>query len=159
MSNTIVLASQGLFQKSFELLTAFIEQCPEELWQAKKGGWPLWQQVAHSMSALCFFVDGPEDAPITSPCPPEELRLTKVGTTPVPKAAVLEYARLCKARADAYIAGLTDAQLTEINRPLSARLSVDTTHAGTLCSLGAHTFYHLGGCDAILRESGHPGIF
>lgn len=159
MSNSIVMAAQGPFQNAYGLVTKFIEVCPEEIWNEKNGGWPVWQQVVHNLSAFCFLTDKPGDEPIPTPCEPEVARLLVQGTTPATKAEVTAYAEKCKARADAYIAGLTDADLTAINEPLTARIGFPMPHAAVLGMLASHTLYHLGSCDAALRDHCIPGVF
>lgn len=156
MSTAIVMAAQAPFQHSFALLSTFIVQCPDDLWSAKKGGWPLWQQVGHTLSALYFFAGV---APENPPCAAEVLRLVEQGAQPVDKATMQAFGVRCKAAADAYIAGLTDAALTEENAGLSAALGVPVTHAGALGMLASHTLYHVGGGDAALRDKGLPGVF
>ena len=156
MSNAIVMAAQAPFQHAFGLLSAFMEQCPEELWISNKGGWPLWQQAGHTLTVLCFFAGKQAEDP---PCPAAVLRLAEQGTQVVDKAAMLAFAGRCKAMADAYIAELDDAALTEENAPVSAVLGRSVSHAATLGMLASHTLYHLGSCDAALRDSGLPGTF
>lgn len=158
MSNNIVLAAQVPFQHAYSLLSAFVDQCPDHIWVEKKGGWPIWQQVTHALSALSFFANVPGDAPVP-PCPIEVLRLTTQGTQPLDKATVRDYAAACKARADAYIANLSDEALAAENTPLSARIGFSVSHAATLGMLASHTLYHLGSCDAALRDHGLPGAF
>lgn len=159
MSNSIVMAAQGPFQNAYGLLSKFIDECPEEIWKEKNGGWPVWQQVVHCLSALGFFADKAGDEPIPTPCAPEVGRLLTQGTTPVTKAEVKAYAEKCKARADAYIASLTDADLAATNEALTARIGFPVPHAATLGMLASHTLYHLGSCDAALRDHGIPGVF
>lgn len=159
MSNSIVTAAQGPFQNAYGLLTKYIDACPDEIWKEKSGGWPVWQQVVHDLSAICFLTDTHEDAPISLPCDPEAARLLIQGTTPATKADVKAYAEQCKARADAYIARLTDADLAALNEPLSARIGFPVPHAATLGMLASHTMYHLGSCDAALRNHGISGVF
>lgn len=159
MSNAIVMAAQGPFQHAFGLLNTFIDTCPEEIWNEKNGGWPVWQQVAHSLSAVGFFVNGKDEAPIAMPCPPEVGMLAAQGTTPVKRADMKAYAEKCKARADAYIAGLSDADLAQDNPGATQRLGRSVPHVSTIAMLASHTLYHLGSCDAALRDHNLPGVF
>lgn len=159
MSNPIVSAAQGPFQNAFGLLSKYIDDCPEEIWKEKNGGWPVWQQVVHALSAITFFVDQPGDASIVPPCAADVAQLAAQGTTPASKADVKAYAGKCKARADAYIASLSDGDLAALNDALTARIGFPVPHVSTLGMLASHTLYHLGSCDAALRDHGIPGVF
>lgn len=159
MSNPIVAAAQGPFQNAFGLLTKYIDECPEEIWLEKNGGWPVWQQVVHALSALGFLADQPGDTPIAPPCAPDVAQLATQGTTPVSKADVKAYVEKCKARVDAYIASLSDGDLAANNEALTARIGFPVPHVSTLGMLASHTLYHLGSCDAALRDHGRPGVF
>ena len=159
MSASIVQAAQAPFQHSFGLLSTFIDICPDTIWEEKNGGWPVWQQVAHALSAISFFASGADDAPIVPPCPVDVVQLKEQGTEPVSKAAMRAYAAQCKARAESYFARLQDAELVTENAPLSARIGFSLTHAATLGMMASHTLYHLGSCDAAMRDHGLSGAF
>ena len=75
------------------------------------------------------------------------------------KTALRDYAATVKARVDNWIAGLEDADLARTNVVLSAKLGRETSYAATLVMLASHTDYHIGSCDAALRNHGLPGVF
>lgn len=158
MSTGIVLAAQGPFQQAYTLLSTFIERCPDNIWKERNGGWPVWQQVAHALSSLPFFAGAPAGS-VPAPCALEVLRLAVQGMEPLSKERMQAYAAQCKASADAYIAGLRDEQLAEENAVLSAGIGFSVTHAATLGMFASHVMYHLGSCDAALRDHGLPGVF
>ena len=162
MSRAIVTSLQGSFAHSFSLLQKFIEVCPEDVWQKKFGGWPVWQQVYHSLACIDFFVMELEGQALKGLFGPGLGNVGNFEHTPdtgPSKAAMLEYAVLAKGKADAYIAALSDAELPKKNEGFSTRISMDMTHASTLSILGGHILYHLGSCDAALREQGFKGVF
>lgn len=159
MSNGIVMAAQGPFQHAYGLLSAYIDTCPDDIWKEKNGGWPVWQQVVHSLSAFGFLVNGSDEAFMPMPCTPAVAQLAEQGTTPVSKADVKAYAEKCKARADAYIASVQDAELGTDHPGATARLGRSMPHVAVISMLASHTMYHLGSCDAALRDHGMPGVF
>ncbi len=162
MSRAIVTNLQGAFNRSFGMLEQFIEVCPWDAWVKQFGGWPVWQQVYHAASSIDLFVleeGGQPSPPLFEPeigglkkVPDEEL-------TAPPKAVMQEFAAAMKAKANAYIDGLSDADLAQKNPGLSARVKTDMTHAVTLAMMAGHAFYHLGACDAALRDQGLKGVF
>ena len=163
MSKSIIDGQRAAFKHAYGLLTQFIEACPEDIWTKKFGGWPIWQQVYH---ALCYQFLTLQD----SDTPEQELYPREVGSFQVtPDAAplkkdMLEYATRMKAKADAYIDSLREADLPDINQGLTARvkafgMSHEFSHSQTLVMLSGHTMYHLGSCDAALREHGLKGVF
>ena len=146
-------------QFAFELLNKFMDVCPEDIWAKKFGGWPVWQQIYHAISALDYFC-----APLGAPEGPtpfgaEEAELATLGATAPGKAEFKAYAAKAQERVKTYLSGLDDATLPQSNAGLAERMHMPATHANTLSLITAHTLYHLGSCDAALRESGLPGVF
>jgi hypothetical protein len=80
------------------------------------------------------------------------------------KQEVLKYAARMKTKADAYLNSLHDADLPDINQGLTGRMKAigvhhEFSHSQTLAMLSGHLLYHLGSCDAALREHGLKGVF
>jgi hypothetical protein len=134
-----------------------IEECPQDLWGEKAGGWPVWQHVAHASSGLSFFCPG-DETPKPEGLNPDAANLKIVGTEPVERKVILGYFKACQAKAEAFIAGLTDADLPGPNAKTKA-IGLDWTITTTLVILSSHLLYHLGNADALLRGKGHKGIF
>lgn len=158
MSRDIVLAAQGPFLHAWGLLATYIETCPENVWKEKNGGWPVWQQIAHAVMSLDFFVRGTEDF-LPAPCDVDTGMLEVQGSSVVSRQAMQAYAAAVKERVDAWLAGLTDADLTRLDPVLTQTLGWDVPYAAVLGMLASHTGYHLGSCDAALRDHGLPGVF
>ena len=159
MSAIITQSLDGNIKHVFGLLDKFMEVCPEDIWAKKFGGWPVWQQIYHALSAVDFFLrtlDAPEETPLFGG---EEANLSVSAKITAGKNELLAYAAKAQERVNAYVAGLDDETLAQSNAGLTARLGMPVTHAGTLSLIAAHTLYHLGSCDAALREHGIPGVF
>ena len=159
MTKILVASLEGGIRHAFGLSDDFLKHCPDAVWGKKFGGWPVWQQFFHAFSALDFFLRGATDeseAPLFAPGVSE---LKHSLPTPPAKAQIKDYVEKAQTRTLRYVAGLDDAALAEKNEGLSARMGRDMTHAATLALIASHTMYHLGACDAALREQGLPGVF
>ena len=87
MSRDIINAVQAPYRHSWSLLTQFIDVCPEKIWNETRGGWPVWQQIAHALAVLNFFTLGENDAPASAPCDMATLMLKVQGPCAIGKDA------------------------------------------------------------------------
>ena len=159
MSNAIVRSQQGNFEFTFSLTMQFIDACPEEIWREKFGGWPVWQQIYHGLGVLDFFTRSTAAEAVVGPCPAAS-SLDSVADCPAPsKAEMKAFAQKAKAVTDAWLQGLTDADLPCKHEGASARMGNEFTNAGIMVLLSGHLLYHLGSCDAALRQHGLKGVF
>ena len=164
MSQSIIAGQRAAFEHAYGLMAHYIEVCPEEVWTEKFGGWPVWQQVYHALGSCQFWGLQDGETPEQGLYPPEVNRLQSTPDAAPSKKAVLEYAARMKAKADAYLDGLRDADLPGINQGLTARMKTlgvprEFSHSHTLAMLSGHIMYHLGACDAALRARGLKGVF
>ena len=159
MSKVITQSLAGNVQHAFALVNQFVKVCPEEIWGKKFGGWPVWQQLYHPFSSVDFFLRpaGAHEEP--SIFQPGVGELKESTLEPPAKLLIEEYFQKVQKRVEDYIAGLDDASLSQKNDGLSQRMGRDFTHAGTIALIASHTMYHLGSCDAALREHDMPGVF
>lgn len=159
MSKVITQSLAGNVQHAFALVNQFIKVCPEEIWGKKFGGWPVWQQLYHPFASIDFFLRpaGAAEEPPLFQSGVAELKTT-LPEAPA-KVLIEEFFAKVQKRVDDYIAGLDDAALAQKNEGLSQRFNRDVTHAGTVALIASHTMYHLGSCDAALREHDLPGVF
>ena len=159
MSNAIVRAQQGNFEFACSLVMQFIDACPDEIWRETFGGWPVWQQLYHGIAATEYFILGENAQRDTGPCA-EGASLAVTAGCPAPsKAEVKAYAQKIKAAADAWIATLNDAALPQKHEGASSRMKRDTSNANLMVLVTGHLLYHLGSCDAALRQHGFKGVF
>ena len=105
-----------------------------------------------------FFTRGEQD-PLPAPAAPDVLMLSAQGRDVADKAAVRAYMAAVKARVDAWLERLDDAGLNAKDERLSAALGFAVDAMWIVVMLSAHTQYHLGSCDAALRDHGLPGVF
>ena len=159
MSRAIVQNQRGSFDFAFSLMLQFIEVCPDDVWSKKFGGWPIWQQVYHAFNAVDYFIAAPGAEPVKGIVPGDVGSLTVIGDKPVSKGEMKEFATLVKAAADGYMDALTDVDLTRKAEGATLRMKRDTLHATVMALMVGHILYHLGACDAALREQGLKGVF
>ena len=159
MSNATVSAQKGNFDFTFSLAMQFIDVCPDAIWRVNFGGWPVWQQLYHGIAAINYFILDADVQGNAGPCPAGGT-LSAVAACAAPaKADMKTYANAIKASADAWIGKLNDAALPQKHEGASSRMQRDMSNAGIMVLLTGHLLYHLGSCDAALRQHGLKGVF
>lgn len=159
MSRAVVENQRGSFDFAFSLLEQYMEVCPDEIWNKKFGGWPVWQQIYHALNAVDFFISAPGAEPVKGLVPAEVGSLKAQGDAPVARSDMKAFALQVKSAADGYMEALTDADLVKKAEGASARMGRETLHATVMALMIGHVLYHLGSCDAALREQGLKGVF
>jgi hypothetical protein len=159
MANVIASAISQPFARAWDLLNSYIDVCPENIWAEKNGGWPVWQQIAHAVMVADWLVSAGNEELLPTPCDRDVASLKTQGTRPVAKTAMKDYAASVKKRVDAWFVCLADENLPELNAALTKIVKRDMPYAAVAVMLASHTNYHLGSCDAALRDHGLPGVF
>ncbi|MDR2076243.1 MAG: DinB family protein [Desulfovibrio sp.] len=161
MSTAAVESLKAAFLRSWGLTGTFITVCPDHLWTRKFGGWPVWQSVYHSLMSVHFFVRQEGAAAPEGLYSPQVTSLGEAYAGPdVPSRQDLQTLHASmETVVRAYLDGLTDADLAKPHEGLSARTKMAWTHASACAMLVGHGLYHLGTCDAALREEGLKGVF
>ena len=164
MPQSILAGQRASFDHAYGLMVQFIEVCPEAVWAEKFGGWPVWQQVYHALGSCQFFALQDGDTPEQGLYPPEVNSFQSTPDAAPVKKKVLEYAARMKAKADVYLNDLQDADLPGVNQSLTVRMRAlgvqhEFSHSQTVVMLSGHLLYHLGSCDAALRQRGLKGVF
>lgn len=139
------------FDRGWGLLNQVIDVCPNDVWDKKAGGFLFWQQVYHCFGCVDFFISGeekvsPDDAVMFKPVPS------------MSKDEVRAFGAKMKAKADAWISALDDDSLGVKNESVSARFGMPMTNVATFSLMIGHSMYHIGSCDAILRDNGQKGV-
>lgn len=160
MSKDIVNALVGQYQRAADFYDKFIETCPDNIWAAPSGKFPVWQTVYHALACVPFFLGPKDGAPGYDPLYGLDVMLFKDLSQPAAdKKAMAEYAKKANAFAAAYFASISDADLAKKHEGFSSRTGMDMTVAGVLTGLASHHMYHFGACDAALRSNGMEGLF
>ena len=162
MSRDGINVLNASFERIHGMLVAFTDACPENIWHESFGGYPVWQQAFHAFACYDFFVRGLDEAPSPLYFGDKEGDVIHFQAAPkvVSKAEMKEAAATAKSKIDAFFATFKDdAELYQKHEGLSARIGVPFTILGLMVALSTHGFYHLGSCDAALRQNGLQGIF
>lgn len=144
--------------RAFALYEKFLAICSDDLWNKKAGGWPLCNQYYHGLDATAHMIAAISGAMIADPCPGAGDLLKNEGVKPSKGQAAQYLQNIRQALASVY-EKMTDAELLENNAPLSKMLGSDIANAGVLELMAMHMLYHLGSCDAALRDAGQEGAF
>ena len=153
MAVVVVDTLRERFDFIYELLEKDIDGCPDTLWNTKTGGYYYWQQIVHAYGIIDYFIGTTPQTTYAA----DEVRLLKDGVTVPSKAEVLSLAKNMRAAAHTFFDGMTDATLLERNEGRSQRAGYEVSHLSAMISLIGHGFYHVGACDALLREHGGKG--
>ena len=140
------------------MITAMIDACPDALWKRKAGGFVFWQQLLHAVSTAAFFAGEGYAAPAVHQ-PPDVIQLKIAPSQDMSKAELKEYVTAVSQAVAAYCDALTKERLHARHETLSSYFGREITVRDSLLKLLWHTAYHLGCCDALLREEGVPGVF
>ena len=159
MSRDITNAIQAHYRHSWNLLTQLIDTCPDKVWNETRGGWPFWQQVAHVLAVLNFFTLAENEEPLPAPCDMATLMLKVQGSCVISKDAMRDYAEAVRVTVDGWLDGLSDGELAKVHTVLSKKIGRDVAFGAAIAMLASHTCYHIGSCDAALRDNGLPGVF
>jgi hypothetical protein len=159
MSRIITQSLEGNIMHAFSLANEFVKVCPEDIWGMKFGGWPVWQQIFHPFASVDFFLRGVNEHAELPLFEDGVAEFKKSPLEPPARLLIKEYMEKTQERVQKYIAGLDDTALAAKHEGLSSRFGRDMTQAAALSLIAAHVMYHLGACDAALREQGRPGVF
>ena len=159
MRDPIIACFKDEFDRFFGMLEKQIDVCPAELWNKKTGGYVFWQQLFHTIACveMCALPEGEPSRQTRY-----EREVIMFSSTPeqgMTQEEMRDLAATMKTLAHAYIEGQTVATLTERNARMSKTLGKELTNQHALIGLIRHVCYHLGCCDAALRDHGVAGVY
>lgn len=158
-NNTIIKCFKDEFDRFYELLEKQIEICPPELWTKKAGGYIFWQQIYHTISCVELFSFPEHDPNRPSKFCPEVAMFIKEPENAISKRELQELATEMKILAHSFMNTLNLNSLTLPHQNMSVVLGKELSIQNALIASIRHTCYHLGCCDAILREHGLKGVY
>lgn len=141
---------------SFGHYEKFLAICSDVLWKTKAGGWTLAQQYYHGLVAANMLLASISGKAVENPNPEAGLIMEKPDVVPEKAQAALFLANI-KLAATALFENLTDEQLLLKNEGISSKFGRDITNALVLELIAVHMSYHLGSCDAELRNNNLDG--
>ena len=159
MPNPITQTCKAEFELMFARVKTLIKVCPDDLWTAKAGGFYFWQQVYHTLAHFEFFSRREGEAPRRLPWPMDVIMFERENVPAPSKAQMLAFAEDMASLARAYMNNLSRHEITAPNKVLTTIIERPVDHLVGLIKFTAHTAYHLGCCDTLLRERGLPGVY
>jgi hypothetical protein len=138
-----------------------IEVCPDVLWNKKAGGFVFWQQILHSIGCAEIYALENPDLPLSvmSEYSTEVVMLNKTPDANVSKTTLREVSSRVKKLVIVFLDGLTPQNIGGQHERMTRRLGRLQTRQHAALALIRHCCYHLGCCDAALREQGVRGVY
>lgn len=149
---------KAAFDRGWGLLDQLIEVCPDSVWNKKAGGFLFWQQLYHCFGCVDYFIAPKDAASDGGPLGVEVIMFKKEPSVAPSKEEVKAFSAKMKSKADTWLDGLDDAALALPHEGFSARRGTTMTNATTLAIMAGHSMYHIGSCDAILRDCGEKSV-
>lgn len=143
--------------RAIDLLDAAVDNCPDELWDKEYGGYVYWRLIYHTLASVWLFLarDGfhgnnTELFTSTAGMLSDEYK-DKTPDKGVLKRVAEEARNHVKVYFDSIDESILDTEVSFRERKVTvAELIVSTT---------AHMMYHVGACDAALRDNGGKSVF
>ena len=154
-----VASIESYYERGMGFLFRLIDECPDELWGKKGGGFFFWQQLYHAFYCVNYFLLPAGSELPEKPYGRAAAMLSETIDKVPSKDEIREYGRELKANADAWIASLKDGALGDRHDGMSERRKTELNNAAVLTSLCGHNMYHVGCLDSVLRENGLKGVY
>lgn len=151
------------FKDEYDRFAGLMEQqitmCPEAVWMRKAGGWPFWQQIFHTVMLSEFYALAEGLPSAQDRFSPEVVMLSQEPDGCMTKEEMLALSGRMKALVHEFMGGLTVEDLTREHPRLSKVFGRSVSNQFALIGAIRHYCYHLGCCDAILRDNGLKGVY
>jgi hypothetical protein len=149
-----VILSKKYFQVSFTMMENIIAQCPDELWNEKKGGYVFWQQIFHALTGVNFWMRLNNEQ-FVEPFSERKLypELEQEPESHLSRSELLEYKEQVKSIANDFFDGRDDHWLYQGSAAYNKVKNIEIIYMQI-----RHLQYHVGHCNCILRENGYQAV-
>lgn len=139
------------FTLSFSMFEEVISISPEELWKEKQGGFVYWQQLLHVLTGINYWMRQNNDS-FTEPFADRKLypELEQDPESNLSKEELLEYLEEVKLEVQSFFEGKDDHWL-HLKSPVCDQFRNLEIVYGQI----RHIQYHIGHCEAILRQNNY----
>lgn len=153
-SRMLLEIAKTQFDLSFSMLEKMIDQCPEDLWNEKKGGFVFWQQLLHAFTGMNFWMRQ-EGGHFVEPFAGRNVHpeLDQEPEAQLTRGDLLGYKDAVKAIAEAFFEEKDDDWLGERASVYDKIRNLDVIFMQV-----RHIQYHVGHCNSILRENGREAV-
>lgn len=152
--NTMLDTCRQHFFMSFSMMEKMIEQCPEDVWNMKAGGFVFWQQIVHALSGSNFWMRQ-DSSNFTEPFAERKI-YPELDADPegyVTRDEMTAYKKKVKAICESFFDGKDDEWLM-----FPSWVYVKLTNLDVLLMQIRHLQYHVGHCNSILRDRGLEAV-
>lgn len=145
----IIKIAKTHFDLSFEMLEKMIQQCPDDLWNEKKGGFVFWQQLLHAFTGINFWLRE-ENKKFIEPFEDKKVypELDHDPENNLTKEELTEYKNKVKEICDAFFQDKDDHWINSSSIIYDKIKNLDVIFMQI-----RHIQYHVGHCNSILREN------
>ena len=158
--NPLIQCFKSEFDRFFELLKKQVEVCPQDLWTKKVGGYIFWQQQLHAVMCVgLIYVEENDDIAAEVGFSREVIMLSAEPSEEMSKEGLFILVEKVHKLAHTFMSSINDADLTKKHTVMSKTLGREMSNQNALIAMTRHCCYHLGCCDAILREHGIKGVY
>jgi len=158
MGNTVDGIRQ-YYERGMTFLFRLVDECPDDLWGKKGGGFFFWQQVYHAFFCIDYFLLPPGEEIPGGAYGRAAAMLSEDCSVIPPKEEIRAFGMRMKEKADAWIDSLNDGSLGMRHEGMSARKGAEMSNGAVFASLCGHNMYHVGCLDSVLRENGLKGVY
>lgn len=153
-SNNVLKTTKTHFDLSFSMLEEMIEKCPDDLWNAKKGGFVFWQQLLHAFTGINFWLRMNNDEFI-EPFADKKVypELDQDPENQLTKEDLTEYKNAVKEISKVFFADKDDEWLEDNSIIYDKIKNLDV-----ILMQIRHLQYHVGHCNSILRENNREAV-
>lgn len=159
MHDPVISCFKEEFSRFFALLEKQIEVCPDDLWRKKTAGYIFWQQLLHAIACVELYALPEGESSKQTAYERGVVMLSAIPKRHMTKKEMRGMADNMKQLAHAFIDKQTTATLTDKHARISKALGKELTNQHALIGLIRHACYHLGCCDAALRDHGLTGVY
>jgi hypothetical protein len=152
--NSIHNICRKQFFLSFQMMGNLIEQCPEEIWNIKAGGYVFWQQILHALYGANYWMRQ-ANVDILEPFAERKVypELEKEPEGNVSRDEMLNYKDEVKKLCESFFEDKDDEWFSR-----ASVLCDKLTNMDVVFMQIRHIQYHIGHCDSILRERGFKAV-
>ncbi len=147
----IVMVMQRQLSLCLLMLQRVIEATPDEIWPKVRGGYVYWQQIYHALHGAVYWLRT-EHTLYTEPFSDLNLypELDGIPEHTLSKEDLIQLLQDATRLAVDFFEDMTTQKLSE-----SSEVFSEITNLDVICMQIRHLQYHIGHCNAILRESGY----
>ena len=158
MNDPVIACFKSEFDRFFDMLGKQISICPDDLWNKKVGGYVFWQHLLHVIAIVELYAL-PEGQPSAQTLYERDVvMLSSTAQRVMSKEEMQSLAASMKKLAHTFIDAQSVSTLTDKNVRMSNAMGKELTNQHALIGLIRHACYHLGCCDAALRDNGIAGV-